>query len=125
MFSIFGQRLDYSPCEFLRIGTLGLGGLSIKAAGLALAAIAFLTSGLEAVADEARATPLMRSAQSGPWSAPSTWKGGKLPAARSRVQVRPGHTVVYDPEFGPGDPFDPRRRRPPLRSRQGTRLDVG
>jgi hypothetical protein len=39
---------------------------------------------------------LVRSAQSGRWSAPATWEGGKLPAAGSRVQVRPGHTVTYD-----------------------------
>ncbi|WP_422931178.1 G8 domain-containing protein [Singulisphaera sp. PoT] len=40
--------------------------------------------------------PLVRSAASGPWSAPSTWEGGKLPAEGSRVQVKGGHTVVYD-----------------------------
>ncbi len=40
--------------------------------------------------------PLVRSAQSGPWSVPSTWVGGKVPAAGARVQVREGHTVVYD-----------------------------
>src|SRR4051794_39525854 len=39
---------------------------------------------------------LIRSAQSGPWSAPATWEGGKVPAAGSRVQVRTGHTVTYD-----------------------------
>src|SRR5262245_33992877 len=37
-----------------------------------------------------------RSAQSGFWSAPATWEGGKVPAAGARVQVRTGHTVVYD-----------------------------
>jgi hypothetical protein len=40
--------------------------------------------------------PLIRSAQSGPWSAAATWEGGKAPAAGARVQVRPNHTVVYD-----------------------------
>jgi hypothetical protein len=39
---------------------------------------------------------LIRSAGSGPWSAPATWQGGWVPAAGDRVQVRPGHTVVYD-----------------------------
>src|SRR5262245_20219336 len=39
---------------------------------------------------------LIRSAQSGPWSAPATWEGGKVPAAGSRVQVCTGHTVTYD-----------------------------
>jgi len=46
---------------------------------------------------EKDATPvLIRSAQSGAWSAPATWEGGKVPAAGNRVQVRSGHTVVYD-----------------------------
>src|SRR5947209_17632218 len=39
---------------------------------------------------------LVRSVQSGPWSAPATWEGGKVPAAGARVQVRAGHAVVYD-----------------------------
>jgi G8 domain len=39
---------------------------------------------------------LIRSAQSGPWSAPATWEGGKVPTAGVKVQVREGHTVVYD-----------------------------
>src|SRR5262249_59322931 len=30
------------------------------------------------------------------WSAPATWEGGKLPSAGVKVQVREGHTVVYD-----------------------------
>jgi uncharacterized protein (TIGR03067 family) len=40
--------------------------------------------------------PLVRSARSGPWSAPDTWEGAQAPAAGARVQVRAGHTVVYD-----------------------------
>jgi hypothetical protein len=40
--------------------------------------------------------PLIRSAKSGSWSAADTWEGGKLPANACRVQVRTGHTVVYD-----------------------------
>jgi hypothetical protein len=39
---------------------------------------------------------LVRSARSGPWSAPSTWEGGHIPAPGARVQIRPGHTVRYD-----------------------------
>jgi hypothetical protein len=39
---------------------------------------------------------LIRSAQDGPWSAPATWEGGKVPTAGARVQVRPGHSVTYD-----------------------------
>jgi hypothetical protein len=39
---------------------------------------------------------LIRSAKSGTWSASATWEGGKVPAAESRVQIRAGHTVVFD-----------------------------
>jgi hypothetical protein len=42
------------------------------------------------------ADSLIRSAHSGPWSAPATWEGGKVPGAGDRVQVRSSHTVVYD-----------------------------
>ncbi len=42
------------------------------------------------------APPLIRSAKSGPWSAPATWEGGKLPSVGDRVQIREGHTVQYD-----------------------------
>lgn len=37
-----------------------------------------------------------RSVQSGPWSAASTWEGGKRPGAGVAVLVRTGHTVTYD-----------------------------
>jgi hypothetical protein len=39
---------------------------------------------------------LVRSAKSGPWSAPDTWETGLAPPAGARVQVRAGHTVTYD-----------------------------
>jgi hypothetical protein len=39
---------------------------------------------------------LIRSVQSGPWSAATTWEGGRVPMTAARVQVREGHTVVYD-----------------------------
>lgn len=41
-------------------------------------------------------TNLIRTAKSGAWSAASTWEGGKVPAAGSRVQIREGHIVIYD-----------------------------
>lgn len=44
----------------------------------------------------AQEAPLIRSAQTGPWSAAATWEGGKVPGAGVRVQVRQGHTVSYD-----------------------------
>jgi hypothetical protein len=43
---------------------------------------------------------LVRTARSGPWSAPATWEGDRVPAAGARVQVREGHTVVYDVNSG-------------------------
>src|SRR5262245_22474588 len=50
-----------------------------------------------AAADEPKNTPApIRSARSGAWSAVTTWDGGKVPAAGTNVQVRTGHTVVYD-----------------------------
>src|SRR5262245_22512912 len=39
---------------------------------------------------------LVRTARSGAWSAAATWEGGKIPSAGVKVQVRPGHDVVYD-----------------------------
>ena len=39
---------------------------------------------------------LIRSRQSGPWSAPSTWDKGIVPAAGARVQVRTDNVVLYD-----------------------------
>ena len=47
-------------------------------------------------AADCKAAPIVRSARSGPWSAAATWEGGKVPAAGARVQVRTGHTVIYD-----------------------------
>ena len=53
-----------------------------------------LSFGSAVAADNPR--HLIRSARDGRWSEPSTWEGGLVPAARSRVQVRTGHCVVYD-----------------------------
>ncbi|MBY0526155.1 MAG: sigma-70 family RNA polymerase sigma factor [Gemmataceae bacterium] len=65
--------------------------VGLTGAGLALHSLAAEPK------DAVKAPPaLIRSAQSGPWSAPGTWEGGKVPPAASRVQVRPAHTVVYD-----------------------------
>jgi hypothetical protein len=58
-----------------------------------LAAVAAAVAGPFAGAAD---PPPVRSAKSGPWSAADTWAGGKVPAAGDRVQVRPGHTVLYD-----------------------------
>ncbi|HEY7428605.1 MAG TPA: G8 domain-containing protein [Gemmataceae bacterium] len=39
---------------------------------------------------------IVRTAQSGTWSAPATWEGGKIPSANARVLIREGHRVLYD-----------------------------
>src|SRR5207247_4072620 len=39
---------------------------------------------------------VIRSVNSGQWSAAATWEGGQVPAAGARVLIRPGHTVTYD-----------------------------
>ena len=39
-----------------------------------------------------------RTAQSGKWSDAATWSNRRAPKAGDRVQVRPGHFVVYDVE---------------------------
>jgi hypothetical protein len=52
--------------------------------------------GLQAADRPAAVPALVRSVRSGPWSAPTTWEGGKVPGAGARVQVRTGHTVLYD-----------------------------
>lgn len=40
--------------------------------------------------------PLIRSAQSGRWSLPTSWEGGVVPRPGARVQVRTGHVLIYD-----------------------------
>jgi len=44
----------------------------------------------------AKPPTVIRSATSGSWSDPATWSGGQLPQAGESIQIRPGHTVVYD-----------------------------
>ncbi len=39
---------------------------------------------------------VIRSVQSGDWSAAQTWDGGQVPAAGATVLVRSGHRVTYD-----------------------------
>ncbi|QDU31450.1 hypothetical protein ETAA8_66080 [Anatilimnocola aggregata] len=40
--------------------------------------------------------PVIQSAGSGNWSAPASWKGGKVPGGNVKVQILPGHIVTYD-----------------------------
>jgi hypothetical protein len=70
---------------------------STLALTMSFLAVASLTPPLGATEQARKETPpLVRSARSGPWSAPATWEGGKVPTAGARVQVRSGHTVTYD-----------------------------
>jgi hypothetical protein len=45
---------------------------------------------------------ILRTRQSGPWSAPATWEGGKLPTGSARVQIREVIPVYLHDAFGPG-----------------------
>src|SRR5262245_49300664 len=74
----------------------------VKSAAVALAVVMMLGLSLAGSSPIALAAPreaapsTVRTVQSGPWSAPATWEGGKIPAGGARVQVRTGHTVTYD-----------------------------
>jgi hypothetical protein len=59
--------------------------------------IAILLLGFSAVvhADE-KAPVVIRSAQSGAWSAPATWEGGRVPGPGVGVVIRAKHAVTYD-----------------------------
>ena len=72
--------------------------LTTSQAVLAAAIASALLVGSVRAADDVKAPPLTRTAKSGAWSAADTWEGGKLPAAKARVQIRPGHAVTYDIE---------------------------
>ena len=61
---------------------------------LTIGALLLILIGPSAKAEPA--PPLVRSAGNGKWSNPATWEGGQLPGRGARVQVRTGHTVVYD-----------------------------
>src|SRR5260370_39405862 len=42
------------------------------------------------------ATTNVTSARSGLWSAPSTWENGRVAVSGSKVEILPGHTIIYD-----------------------------
>ncbi len=45
---------------------------------------------------DAPAPVIVRSARSGAWSSPTTWRGDKVPGEGALVLIRPQHHVVYD-----------------------------
>ena len=49
-----------------------------------------------ALAAPCAAADLIRTAQSGPWSAAATWENGMVPGDGARVLIRGGHDVTYD-----------------------------
>src|SRR5882724_9013754 len=62
---------------------------------LSLSAMA-LVLGLSSFAFADGVTFTTRTAKSGNWSDAATWENGKAPKAGDIVQVRTGHTVIYD-----------------------------
>ncbi|MSQ96570.1 MAG: hypothetical protein EXR98_18750 [Gemmataceae bacterium] len=66
-----------------------------RRANLAISLLLGLTTAAVPATAGDKAT-IVRSAQSGLWSAPASWEGGKVPNAGARVQIRPGHRIVYD-----------------------------
>lgn len=67
--------------------------------GLLLAALTLWSMSLvdrAAMAVLPPAPTVIRSQQSGPWSDAMTWEQQQLPQAGQSVQIRPGHTVIYD-----------------------------
>jgi hypothetical protein len=83
-----------------------MGPAQLKSAPLPLFAIGLLAGGAgvfslpSLAADQPGRNPapppIVRTAQSGAWSAPATWEGGQIPAANARVLIREGHRVLYD-----------------------------
>lgn len=76
----------------LFVTLLLLGGTALRARSTA----AEETPAARPAAATVAAPVVVASQQSGPWSDPATWAGGRLPAAGESAQIRPGHTVLYD-----------------------------
>src|SRR5437773_431514 len=94
---MFRTQLKKAAAWVLAVGCGGMFAYYALTAVLAFAAVGTVECASFAADDAPKVpAPLIRSAQSGPWSAPATWEGGKLPNKGERVQIRTGHRVVYD-----------------------------
>ncbi|MDB6169259.1 MAG: hypothetical protein JWM88_2123, partial [Verrucomicrobia bacterium] len=65
---------------------------------LLICAVVLLAASLIHAAPEPAPTndKIVRSIRSGPWSEAATWSTGQVPPAGASVQIRAGHTVLYD-----------------------------
>ena len=68
---------------------------------------------------------VIQSAKSGLWSAAETWNGNRVPTAGSKVQIRTGHSVVYDLPDGPAILVLHIAGEMSFAPDRSTRLDVG
>ena len=68
---------------------------------------------------------IIRSAQNGAWSAPATWEGNKVPGKAAKVQIRPGHRVLYDVDADVPIRFVHVAGTLTFAADRNTRLDVG
>lgn len=87
-----------SAAQHLLAGVLFLASAAFGGAGWSGLRAAEPSAVVPPVAAPGKAPPLVKSAQSGPWSSTATWEGGKVPAAGDRVQIREGNVVRYDVE---------------------------
>src|SRR6267378_1751254 len=94
---MFRTQLKKAAAWVLAVGCGGMFAYYALTAVLAFAAVGTVECASFAADDAPKVpAPLIRSAGSGLWSKAGTWEGGKVPGAGDRVQVRTGHTVVYD-----------------------------
>src|SRR5262245_34472522 len=93
-------------------------------AALAAIVIALATTS-SSLAQAKKPANVIRSTQSGPWSAAATWAGNKVPGQGANVQVREGHTVTYDVHAAEAIRFLHIAGTLTFATDKSTRLDVG
>ncbi len=92
---------------------------------LLLTAAVVLTGAAAGTAEGRTVAFTVRSAKSGAWSDPATWAEQRLPRAGDMVQVRAGHSVVYDVESDQAIRMIHVAGTLSFSRRKSTRLDVG